>query len=309
MRYMQPASSDASSPMDTYEACPSCDGRGTVIGYAKWEDIYRCATCGLCFLRQAARPNAAKENTWYEHLRDSTAEQVEGLVREMEDAYTRQLSIVESLSRGRSILDVGCGIGVFLAVAKKNGWAVQGVDESEHGAYFAVRNFDIGYAQSLSAIEPASFDVVRISHILEHVWEPREFLSEIKRVLRPEGVLAVIVPNREPLSAMVVNRMRGAVSRYPKLVGHIFPDMHILGFSTASLSTLVTSLGFEPIRARTVSMGNRVYYPMFYDGLLTRIPFRSIPLKTLIWYWLPMFVDTLGNRFHRGQWIAAYYRN
>jgi len=226
----------------------------------------------------------------------------------MGTAYSAQLSVLEALILGRSILDVGCGVGVFLSVAKKRNWNVRGVDASENAAYFAMKHFGIEYSSTLDDFENSTFDAIRISHVLEHVPEPKPFLIKLHGLLKPNGTLAIIIPNREPLCATIINRLRSAFAERPKLVGAIYPDMHVLGFSTKSLSQLVAPLGFKAIQLFTISMGNATYFPMFYDGLLTRTPIRKIPIKSLVKYHLPMIIDNLGNTFNKGQWIVGYFR-
>jgi len=180
------------------QQCPSCGGQGSTIGISFDEDVLHCQDCDLCFLKNSVRPMSANDNGWYSELRDFSQNAANNLVAEMQDFYLRQLSTLEKVSHGRNILDVGCGIGIFLAVAKSRDWNVFGVESSEHGAYFANKHFDIQYQSSIDEFPANTFDVVRISHVLEHIPEPRDFLHQLYRVLKPSGILVVIVPNREP---------------------------------------------------------------------------------------------------------------
>ncbi|BAZ87855.1 class I SAM-dependent methyltransferase [Dolichospermum compactum] len=289
------------------QQCPSCGGQGSTIGISFDEDVLHCQDCDLCFLKNSVRPMSANDNGWYSELFDFSQNAANNLVAEMQDSYLRQLSTLEKVSHGRNILDVGCGIGIFLAVAKSRDWNVFGVESSEHGAYFANKHFDIQYQSSIDEFPANTFDVVRISHVLEHIPEPRDFLHQLYRVLKPSGILVVIVPNREPLCAMFVNRYRQLFSKKPKLAGAIYPDMHVLGFSTKSLNKLVNSIKFNTVSCFTVSMGDITYYPLFYDGLLSRTKITNIKFKTFLRYYLPMIVDNLGNPFSKGQWIVGYF--
>ncbi len=100
------------------QQCPSCGGQGSTIGISFDEDVLHCSDCDLCFLKKSVRPKSANDNGWYQELRDFSQNEADYFVAEMQDSYLRQLSALEKVSHGRNILDGGCGIGIFLAVAK-----------------------------------------------------------------------------------------------------------------------------------------------------------------------------------------------
>jgi 2-polyprenyl-3-methyl-5-hydroxy-6-metoxy-1,4-benzoquinol methylase len=291
--------------------CPSCARQGKCIGVSFDQEVYKCTGCKLCYLKKSVRTNSDNDNHWYQGLSDNadvSAKLARKYKTEMGDCYRSQYLILEKLIEGRKIVDVGCGLGVFLAIGVERGWDVYGVESSEYAAPFALNNYGIQYAQRLDALPNNSFDIVRISHVLEHIPEPREFLDKLYLLLRSKGILAVMVPNREPFCATFVNKFRSFFTSEPRLSGAIYPDMHVLGFCPNSLTRLVTQSGFEAVNIFTVSMGNKVYFPMFYDGLLTCNHLKDINLRSLIKYYLPMTVDNIGNPLGKGQWIVAYFR-
>jgi 2-polyprenyl-3-methyl-5-hydroxy-6-metoxy-1,4-benzoquinol methylase len=294
--------------VDNNKICPSCGCEGNVIGLSFGEDVISCNTCSLCYLKKAVRPRTENDNNWYQEVRDLQPENVDHIVDQMKDAYIRQLNILENLTTDKKILDVGCGLGIFLAVAKSKDWNVYGLESSENARYFADKNFNIKYQLSFEEFSDNTFDVVRISHVLEHIPEPKEFLQHLYRVLKPSGILVIIVPNREPFCAMLVNRWRSLFNKKPKLAGAIYPDMHVLGFSVKSLGNLVNFIDFTEIETFTVSMGNKIYYPLFYDGLLNIKKIQNIKLKDFVKYYLPMIIDNIANPIGRGQWIVGYYK-
>lgn len=288
------------------EPCPSCGSPGRAIGHSHQAEVYECGRCRLCYLDAHRRPLADRDNHWYGDLDPLDPRPAAAFVRAMRDPYTRQLERLERLAPGREILDVGCGIGVFLAVAREAGWKACGAETSEHGITYGTRRYGVRYLEDLSACPPGLFDVVRISHVLEHVGEPRAFLDLLRGLLKTGGILAVIVPNREPLAERLVNRLRGFLSEKPRLAGGIYPDMHVLGFSIRSLRAVVTAAGFEPIQTHTVSMGDPTYYPLFYDGLLS----CRRPKSAEQWLrgTLPRLAARLGDPFGMGDWIVGYFR-
>jgi len=96
-----------------------------------------------------------------------------------------------------NLLDVGCGNGEYLFFAQSCGWFVKGV-EPDSDAVEAMRAAGLDVACSTAEHLPfpaEKFDVVRSWHSLEHTYSPLSALSEIKRVLKPNGHLLISVPN------------------------------------------------------------------------------------------------------------------
>jgi 2-polyprenyl-3-methyl-5-hydroxy-6-metoxy-1,4-benzoquinol methylase len=288
--------------------CPACESAGRIIGVSGGIDVYRCSDCGLCFLPRSVRGNADRDNHWYQELAQLPTGAGVFYLDQMSAAYRAQAAELATLVSGRRLLDVGCGIGVFVAVARRCGWDARGLDASEHAIEFAKKQYGLDYYKSFAEIEAGSLDVVRLSHVLEHIPNPREFLQALRPLLRDKGILAITVPNCEPLTCVVKNRLKRMRSSRPSLSGAIYPDMHVLGLSPKSLSWLMEREGFAAESVRTISMGNRTHYPLFFNGLLRVERWVDIPLGKLVRYYLPQVLDNFGNGFGRGTWIVGHFR-
>ena len=94
--------------------------------------------------------------------------------------FNRQLAQLEKMTERRQLLDVGGGGGVFLAAARERGWKVMGHDSNPHAAAAAKAAFDLFFVSGLNEIAKGSGDVVRLSHVLEHVPFPVDFLREMR---------------------------------------------------------------------------------------------------------------------------------
>jgi 2-polyprenyl-3-methyl-5-hydroxy-6-metoxy-1,4-benzoquinol methylase len=141
-----------------------------------------------------------------------------------------------------SLLDIGCWCGTLLE-AMSDSFQVIGCELSEPAAQFArSRGFDVRIAPFQEAgFAPASFDVITIVDVLEHLTEPRAVLEKIRDLLKPGGILYIKVPNvagqirkQDLLQRLRLSR-EGVCSNF----------VHINHFGHHSLSRGLSQLGFE----------------------------------------------------------------
>ncbi len=153
---------------------------------------------------------------------------------------------------GGRLLDVGCGSGFYLSEMKKLGWEVHGVEVSPK-ACAAVQSL-YGTPTFCGSLDEApfsegSFDVITFWDVLEHLPNPRETLQRAYKLLRPNGYLLVIVPNRR--------------SFYTYLFGRAYVHWelprHLYHFSRKSLVLLAKKVGFKSAQVRTFSIGGDTF--------------------------------------------------
>lgn len=97
------------------------------------------------------------------------------------------------------VLDCGCGDGGNARILRERGWRVEGITISPEEAQLAAEHCDRVHLADLEKGLPAEveggFDVVLLSHVMEHLRGPERLLADVKRVLAPGGVIAVGLPN------------------------------------------------------------------------------------------------------------------
>jgi 2-polyprenyl-3-methyl-5-hydroxy-6-metoxy-1,4-benzoquinol methylase len=151
--------------------------------------------------------------------------------------YTKILSWIEkSIDRGR-LLEIGCGMGDFLAILSER-WDAYGVEPSDFATSQLQRRkikAKVHHGIFEKDIYPtAYFDVVVMFDVLEHLPEPREVLSSIAWILRPGGIVVVQTGNMSSLTAKL---LKGHWNYFSSVE-------HISFFSPKSLAYLLKSTGF-----------------------------------------------------------------
>jgi 2-polyprenyl-3-methyl-5-hydroxy-6-metoxy-1,4-benzoquinol methylase len=129
-------------------------------------------------------------------------EKVYHQVREI--SLKKKLKLIESFQpKDKTLLDIGCGTGAFLKVAKDNGWTVYGVEPDQDARAIAnsITGNTIYNTNQLSKFEDHTFDVITLWHVLEHLPNLKEQVSLFKRLLKPEGTLVIAVPNYKSYDA------------------------------------------------------------------------------------------------------------
>ena len=109
-------------------------------------------------------------------------------------ALKSKLKLINSESEKGTLLDIGAGTGDFLSVLKDNGWQITGIEPNEKAKTMAVSK-GITFADSLEGLQNSSFDVITMWHVLEHVPDVEKQISELKRLLKPNGTIFIAVPN------------------------------------------------------------------------------------------------------------------
>lgn len=141
---------------------------------------------------------------------------------------------------GGLLLDIGCGNGDFLALARDMGWQVEGVDFDPKAVEVAqsrglnVRQGGIELLENISD----KYDVITLSHVIEHVHAPIDLLQSIYRMLKPGGMLWLETPNVRSLGHR----------KYKENWRGIEPPRHLVLFNCEILKCLLTRIGFTKIR-------------------------------------------------------------
>jgi SAM-dependent methyltransferase len=157
-------------------------------------------------------------------------------------------AVFERIPSGtRTLLDVGCGGGVFGAAVKSaRACTVVGVTYSEAEAVQARQRLDRVEVADLNDFEPAclgTFDCIVCSHVLEHLQDPQQVLSRLLACLAPGGMLLVALPN----VLFWKQRLEFVRGRFRYTEGGLMDRTHVRFFDWYSADQLVRDAGFVVI--------------------------------------------------------------
>lgn len=173
------------------------------------------------------------------------------------DASLRETFLMEhvaamraSLSRVPRVLDVGCGEGRFADALARDGSEVVAIDVAEEPLRRArVRNpaLDVRLVEPEASLplEDASFDVVWAGETIEHIADTSGWLSELRRVLRSDGLLLLSTPDHGPLS-----RLRLAFGRKAFEARFDPRSDHLRFYTGRALADLLADFGLDEVAVR-----------------------------------------------------------
>lgn len=204
--------------------------------------VVGCDDCGLMMLN----PQPSDEDLAGIYSADyfllGHDEAAEGHVSEVKQAtadhYLNSLIKYRGEATGR-LLEIGCGHGNLLVRARAHGFDVTGVEYSPHACEKARQRLNgsgrviCGEIGAL-AHEMSSYDVCVFTDVIEHVRDPRRFLNQVHRLLKPGGVIFVVAPSLDSWSARVLRE------RWME-----FKPEHLFYFNPATLQTLLFYSGFR----------------------------------------------------------------
>lgn len=204
--------------------------------------IYYCKKCRLLFTAESVADltNSVNKEWYSEDYIISYLKKAPDLKKR----FAQKVHEIESTKSGGNLLDVGCGVGVFLesmTEATRFKWKLYGVDineklirEAKTRLNWKVSNLYLGRLDSLS-LKENFFDCVTCFDVLEHDHKLKLTLSEIKRLLKPSGLLLIQAPNYSSVMAYLCGSLWDWWA---------VPD-HIFHFNPRSLSSILQKQGFR----------------------------------------------------------------
>lgn len=253
--------------------CPLCGQLESrlVKREAEWK-IVECLKCTFVFVTPV--PDEQFLFRHYQQYLPSEKNRIEEWRKMMLSIFLRSLDAIESrnfIHRG-TLLDIGCGYGFFLEMARQRGWCVSGIEPCLHARKYAELNgikidsgslFERGY-------QDETFDAVTAFYVLEHLPDPLKYLKEINRILKPGGLLLVRLPHTTPLVKFLkILKISNGLYDVPSHLSDFSPHTISLALNKSGFNEIHTFPGGStrptPISQRIVSYSSGLLADIFYN--------------------------------------------
>jgi 2-polyprenyl-3-methyl-5-hydroxy-6-metoxy-1,4-benzoquinol methylase len=292
--------------MTNLRTCPVCGQQQTKPLFhpkASPGPVVECIQCGMAYVAAIADDRALIFDGPVTHgtpnprlLTSSNLDDVEGswefttlpdvesewpaMRRNAVDALKRIERHSSGNSKERKILDFGSGWGIFLAFAKERGWIPYGLEPLPAHAIYAREKFDLTVITDTlheNTFPADTFDAITSFQVFEHLPEVQSDLQMLYKILRPEGIILIEVPNFATWTLKIL----GSRHRH-------FVQDHINFFSAKTLSQLLARTGFHvlehyyPTRHMSISHSIEFWLRKYLPGSVVD-PFRNKVKKTGLW--------------------------
>jgi SAM-dependent methyltransferase len=253
-------------------------------GYAQLHQIVRCRRCELMY----ANP---QEHIDCETFAVEDGAQVYDPASEVSRQYyqkqqtqlpdnLRALSVLDQALPGRGrLLEIGSYAGIFLDRIRADGWETVGLEPWRPVAKYARGRYGLEIIEGVlpnSALANAHFDAVVLLHVIEHMPDPAANIREIRRVLKPGGVLVVETPRFNSLMFKLLGRRERSIQNC---------NGHIYFFTERTLGRLLGQNGFSVFEVERVGRTLTMDRFLYNVGLVSR--------SSIIQRWLARLSRTL----------------
>jgi 2-polyprenyl-3-methyl-5-hydroxy-6-metoxy-1,4-benzoquinol methylase len=235
--------------------CPWCHTDSAICLFSRRDRLgagtfpyVRCDHCGL--VRLDPMPSWAELQEHYPEDYEAFQEVRENWLFRLgrQRLWSRRVHAIQRHLRleSGSILDVGCATGEFLEVMQRRGWTAAGIEPNPAAAARARERFASDIVQGVpleeAVLPEASFDLITLWDVLEHLVDPAAALRGLARSLRPTGLLALGVPSLDSWDAHLFG---------PAWIGYDAPR-HLYLFPDAVLRAMLAAAGLIVVATRCV---------------------------------------------------------
>jgi 2-polyprenyl-3-methyl-5-hydroxy-6-metoxy-1,4-benzoquinol methylase len=242
--------------------CPVCNSNQTYFSLkvkdhsvsGEYFEIFECRRCSLRITKDP--PTEDKIGRYYQsedyishsNTRKGLVNSIYHLVRTRTlDTKYRLIEKKTGIKRGLH-LDIGAGTGAFVQYMNQHGWGSVGIEPDEKAREQAEINHQTKLlpSEGLESFSPESFDAISLWHVLEHVHDLYPYLHQIKKILKPAGLVFIAVPNYTSFDAMKYGANWAAYD-VPR---------HLYHYSPTSMRWLLKDAGFQM----------KIILPMWWDS-------------------------------------------
>src|SRR5690606_12600886 len=198
--------------------------------------IVKCKKCKFLF----TNPRPSEENLYKYYQSEDYVSHANKSNNPLNSIYKlaryftirHKIRLLSKYHQSGNLLDYGCGTGEFLKAGKAHGWEVTGYEPTV-SAYEAMdSSIKTHITDQLDEQRyKKHFHVITLWHVLEHVSDLQEIIKRLKKMLKPEGIIIIAVPNHESYDAV----------HYKEFWAAYDLPRHLYHFSQKTMRNLLTS--------------------------------------------------------------------
>jgi SAM-dependent methyltransferase len=227
-----------------------------------------CPSCGIYYVRKMPKKRKIIQslNEWAKGIIENKPPPT----KPTKCIYQRVNTLTRYHRVGRKLLDVGCGKIDFLLYAKKSGFEVSGMDIADPVIKQLMDNHICAY-RTFPEIQDSAFDMVTGFDVIEHTTNPKQFLTEIRRITKKDGLLLLSTPNSSSLSARLLGEhwwVFGPEGHYVlfSLIG-IRKALEQCGYSILHIETNTITQWIHTRLGLVNNIGNKILYLLLFPLL------------------------------------------
>ena len=284
---------------DLFDTCLLCNRNEfrPILGYEK-NYLVKCRSCGFVFCERKPSLNELKKH--YSLYQRATSISEITLKR-----YNQLLDSFEPYRKTNNIIDVGCGDGHFLVVAKKRKWNVYGTEFTREAIGICNQKGIQMNEGPLDAEQysPGFFDVITSFEVLEHINTPCSEIMTFHKILRLGGAVYITTPNFNSISRNILGPEWNIIE---------FPE-HLSYYTKQTLTFLFKQNNFKPIRLSTTGISvNRLRAS---KGIKTKTfavntdeELRQKAEQRFLFKWIKNLANSVLNFSNKGDSMKALFQ-
>jgi len=232
--------------------CILCDSSHTSALFKRNKYVMvKCRNCGIIY----QFPQVSKEK----YLKDvqkhySAVDPLYRVAYSRKSLYKRFIHKIRQPKRKNArLLDVGCGMGYFLSLAKNDGWNVFGLELSPDIVKMGIQNYglDIQCADfEESNFLDGYFDVITLWNVLDELLNPIGNILKIKKILKPGGIFFMRTPNASFHLFAYRTQQKLKKFHFEHTIPYQSSIFHIFNFSKKTLKLILRDNGFSNIKIK-----------------------------------------------------------
>ena len=251
--------------------------------------LVSCETCNFTFTNP--RPKDESLGEYYKSdMYISHTNNTKGLFSWMYQtiknyAIGTKVTLLKSVKKSGTHLDLGCGTGEFLNACKDAGFSTEGIEPSELARKQAIESFNLSISENthLEQFQNNKFDSISMWHVLEHVSNLNDSIKDFNRILKSDGKIIIAVPNHKSWDA----------NYYKEYWAAWDVPIHLWHFSKETIELLFNKNGFNLIKTKPM------LFDSFYVSLLSE-EFKTGKKKFINGFIIGIISNIIGLFTKRG---------